>query len=178
MIARLKKEPDLSLALQTAVRDIVALHGAEFGNVQLVGDDGDLWIVGHKGLSGPFFARAAHVSAGAGTVCARALRLGKTMSVANVLEDEAFRPFIDLARDAGFRAVISSPLISAAGERIGVISAHFASPKTPTDIEKSTLESYCLQLASHLLERASATSLAAMVQELQEAMLARSSLSA
>ena len=178
MIARLKKEPDLSLTLETAVRDVVALHGAEFGNVQLVGDDGDLWIVGQKGLAGPFFESVARVSSTAGTVCARAWRRGKTTTVANVLEDEAFRPFVDFARRAGFRAVISSPLISTSGERLGVISAHFANPKTPTDIERSTLESYCLQLANLLLQRASASSLAAMVEELQETMLARSRLSA
>ena len=178
MIARLKKEPDLSLALETAVRDIVALHGAEFGNVQLVGDDGDLWIVGHKGLSGPFFDSVARVKPSAGTVCARAWRRGKIVSVANVLEDGSFKPFLDLARSAGFRAVISAPLIAKGGERLGVISAHFANAKTPTDIETSTLESYCHMLADHLLERASPSSLAAMVEELQESMLARSSLSA
>lgn len=178
MIARLKKQPDLSLALETAVHDIVALHGAEFGNVQLVGDDGALWIVGHQGLAGSFLRSLSRVEADAGTVCARAWRCGKTMSLPNVSEDEAFRPFMDLARAAGFRAVISSPLVASSGERVGVISAHFANPKIPTDIERSTLESYCLQLADHLLERCSAASLAAMVEELQELMLSRSSLSA
>src|SRR6185503_6088795 len=35
MIARLQGQPDLASALQTAVRDVVALHGAEFGNEPL-----------------------------------------------------------------------------------------------------------------------------------------------
>ena len=174
MVARLESQPDLSLALETAVRDIVALHGAEFGNVQILGEDGHLWIVGHQGLSGSFVDAVARIPTSAGTACARAWREGRIVHVPNVHKDEAFKPHLDLAEKAGFMAVISAPLISSRLERIGVISAHFARARSPSAIEVSTLSSYCRKLADNLLERARASELSAKVRELQASMLQRS----
>jgi GAF domain-containing protein len=174
MVSRLKSQPDLSLALETAVRDIVALHGAEFGNLQLAADDGSLWIVAHQGLDGTFMDAFARVDPVEGTACARSWRDRVTVFLHDVSTDKDFQPFIAIARQAGFRAVISSPLVSSDDEVVGIISAHFAHPKVPTEIEIRALEAYCRELTDNLLDRVNVDELARKVPALQERMLERS----
>ena len=171
MLSRLRRQPDLPSALDTAIRDIVALHGAEFGNVQLVGDDDHLWIVAHTGFSRPFLSAVGRIPREAGTVCARALRARKSVHIRDVARDPIFRPFRALASHTRFRSVLSSPLISSEGACIGVVSAHFTNLKTPTDIEVKTLESYCSKVADHLLSKKSAADLAAQAAKLNRSML-------
>ena len=157
--------------LYTLVRDVVALHGAEFGNVQMVGEDGHLWIVSHSGLSRPFLEMAARISPDAGTVCARALRERRTVIVDDVRLDREFAPFLELATGTGFRAVLSSPLISSGGDAVGIVSAHFTNPKVPTGLELTTLESYCSNAADLLVAKESAKGLAAKAPALSRALL-------
>ena len=171
MIARLQGQPDLASALQTVVRDVVALHGAEFGNVQLLDERGYLWIVAHSGLSREFLVAAGRISEDASSVCARALRQRKTVYVHNVANDPLFLPFRDLAEHAPFRAVLSSPLCPSTGDCIGVVSVHFTNPRVATDIEIHTLESYCRTASDHLLSKQSAAEIARQAEKLHRSML-------
>jgi GAF domain-containing protein len=160
MLSRLKAQPDLPATLHAAVSEVVGLHGAEFGNIQLYGEDGYLWMVGHNGLPVSFIKAAARISPAAGTVCARAWRARKMVVVADVKKDRAFRPFMELARQAGFRSVLSQPLISSRDECIGVVSAHFATVREPSEIEVTALGEFCRQATDHLLSKAPARELA------------------
>ena len=171
MVARLRSRPDISSILVTACRDVVALHGAEFGNVQLLGEDGALWLVHCEGLCDAFVQAMARVEVGAATVCARAFRTRKTIHVPDIADDPSFKPFLKLAAETGFRAVLSSPLVSTAGEAIGVVSSHFANPKVATPIELTTREAYCRELADALVAMSSAPGLAAAAPRLTAALL-------
>ena len=171
MVSRLKARRDLPSMLDTMVRDVVALHGAEFGDVQLVGDDGYLWIVSHSGLTRAFLEAAARLSPDAGTVCARALRERGTVVVDDVTLDRQFAPFLKLATGTGFRAVLSSALVSSGGVAVGVVSVHFANPKVPTGLELTTLESYCRQAADLLVSKETEKGLAAKTPALSRALL-------
>ena len=53
MDQRLKASATFEAAVRTILSDIVALHGAEFGNVQLAAGD-KLIIVAEHGLRAPF----------------------------------------------------------------------------------------------------------------------------
>ena len=170
MVARLQAQRDLPSILGTACRDTVALHGAEFGNVQLI--DGDSLLLVHgEGFSRAFIAAVGRVGIHDGTVCARAWRSRKTIHVPDVSDDPAFAPYLSFAGEAGFRAVLSSPLISSGGEVVGVISSHFANPKVPTAIEMHTREAYCRELADHLLSCSSAALLATEARRLNKALM-------
>jgi GAF domain-containing protein len=150
MIDRLHRQPDLESVLNAAVVDAVALHGAEFGNLQLRCADGTLVIVAHAGLSQSFLESFGRVALDDGTACARAARERKTVLIEDVEQDQDFRSFLKFARGARFRSVVSSPLVLANRSCLGVISVHFAMPHLPSLIEIDTFEAYCKEAAEHL----------------------------
>ena len=84
------------------------------------------------------------------SVCARAARMRKQIVVPDIEADPGYAPIRDIAREAGYRAVQSTPLIAAAGELIGVVSAYFRERHAPAPIEMRTLEEYCAHAADHL----------------------------
>jgi GAF domain-containing protein len=143
MIERLHRQHDLESALHMAIVDAVALHGAEFGCIQLCRRDESLMIVAHQGLSQSFLESFGRVAPDDGTACARARRERKTILIRDVENDDEFRPFIDFARSARFRSVISSPLMVISGSCVGVLSVHFSLPHVPREIEITALEAYC-----------------------------------
>ena len=173
MLSRLRGQRDIPSTLNVAVSEVVSLHGAEFGNLQLIGDDGFLWLVGHKSLPCSFLESAARIDPASGTACARALREGRMVFIRDVYADAAFKPFLGLAKQALFRAVLSSPLISSQGECLGVVSAHFANTRVPSDIEGTSLVSFCRGVADHLLSKTGAADLAKQARSLHEDMLRR-----
>jgi GAF domain-containing protein len=173
MLSRLQAQQDLRSALQAALRDIVALHGAEFGNIQLADGQGGLLIVAQSGLSGNFLKALGRVDLQRGTVCARAARLRRTVFVANVEDDPGFAPFLSFARETPFKSVLSSPLVSSHGQLVGVASAHFVNRYAPTRVELQSLEAYCRRLAdvieAHLPETGVGPTAEALHQELIDA---------
>ena len=141
---------------QTVARilsDIIDLHGAEFGNVQLpVGDE--LVIAAQRGFRGPFLKTFERVRSDDDCACGRALRDGQTVVITDVEEDEEYAPFRQIAREAGYRAVQSTPLFAADHVFIGVVSTHFANVHRPTKIEMETLTQYAVVAANRLHELA------------------------
>ncbi|HVY58612.1 MAG TPA: GAF domain-containing protein [Xanthobacteraceae bacterium] len=141
MSARLRAEPDLKSAMARLLTDVVALHGAEFGDVQLAAD-GILFLVDQSGFDAPFVTAFKHVEVSSTTACARAFRHRAAVLIRDVGEDPEFQPYRAAAVMAGFRAVQSTPLIGTDGTCIGVVSTHFANPHMPTAIEMQTLDDY------------------------------------
>ena len=135
-------------AINTILDDTIALLGAEYGDVQLpVGDA--LAIVAQRGLSERFLMAFRRVSKNDGCACGRALRLRKTVVVSDVEEDSEFGAYLKDARDAGFRAVQSTPFFTSDGLLLGMVSTQFASVHEPTAIELETLQSYSIVASEH-----------------------------
>lgn len=151
MTERLRKAGTFDGAIHTILNDVVALHGAEYGSLQLIAGE-DLLLVAHRGFAPDFLETFRRVSRNQGCVCGRALRLGKTVVVPDIETDADFAPFRDIARIAGFRAVQSTPISGPDGTLIGVVSTHFANPHHPTAIEMQTLAAYQSVVAEQLLE--------------------------
>ena len=99
-------------AIATILDDVIALHGAEYGNVQLPARD-ELVIVAQRGLTEGFLKTFKRVKKGDGCACGRALRLRRTVVIGDVEEDAEFSTFLKDARAAGFRAVQSTPFLQA-----------------------------------------------------------------
>ena len=146
MLQRLQAARSLEDTLQVALADVVALHGAERGSLQLFDSQGDLAVVSHVGLSRAFLQLFSRVKLGAGTVCERAAVCRQTVFVPDIEQDAPFGPYRAFARTVPFRAVLSSPLLRA-GRSVGVISAHFANPFKPSSLELQSLETYCGHVA-------------------------------
>lgn len=150
MISRLRSAGNLRQLLSVALDDVIALHGAERGNVQLLDATGQLVIVAQLGLSREFLTVFRRVELHEGSVCARAAKENRIVFVPDVEKDPEFSPYLDIARRIPFRAVLSSPAVTSDGRFIGIVSTHSANLFRPTPLELETLSAYCTELADSL----------------------------
>jgi C4-dicarboxylate-specific signal transduction histidine kinase len=79
------------------------------------------------------------------------MQQGQRVVIEDVLLDPGFASHRDAASAAGVRAVQSTPLLSRAGETLGMISTHFRQPHRPSERELRLTDLYALQ-ASELIE--------------------------
>lgn len=150
---RLWQAKDLSQGLQEMLVATIDLLGADMGNVQIF-DAGCrvLRIVAQQGFDDDFMEFFREVSADDDSACGRALRTSQVVAIEDVEQDASYQPYLDAARAAGYRAVVSMPFYSFRGEPLGVLSAHFRSPRRPSafDLEQLTLYG---RLAASFVER-------------------------
>ena len=151
---RLWESQSLAAGLDEILRTARSLVGAAKGNIQLLNPSRNtLSIVGHEGFDAAFLATFEHINADdIGPACCRALASGRPVVIEDVLADEAYMPFLGVARAAGYRAVVSVPLFAADGSRLGAISMHFPAPHRPAESEMRRLQLYCRQ-ASDFIQR-------------------------
>jgi hypothetical protein len=135
-------------AITTILDDVIALLGAEYGNVQLpIG--GELVIVAQRGLTEPFLKTFKRVKKEDGCACGQALRSRRTVVISDVTKDPEFAVYLRDAKAAGFRAVQSTPFVTSDGLLLGMVSTHFAHVHEPTPIEITTLQTYSVVAADH-----------------------------
>jgi PAS domain S-box-containing protein len=150
---RLWRSHSLAHGLDEMLQTVIELLGADKGHIQLLNETGDvLTIVSHEGFEQPFLDHFNEVSADNDSACGRALRLREQVIIADVERDEGYEPFRQLARDAGYRAVVATPLASIDGSPLGMVSTHFHSAHRPSDQELRRLDLYCRQ-ASDFIQR-------------------------
>jgi PAS domain S-box-containing protein len=96
---------------------------------------GSLKIAAQRGFDRAFLDFFAEVSCNEPTACGEALKSARRVVVEDVTESDIFNQEVVLAvlRNAGVRAVQSSPLISSEGHVLGMISTHYAEPRRPTE---------------------------------------------
>jgi GAF domain-containing protein len=141
MTRRLVRNRTFEAVVQTILDDVIALLGAEYGNIQLpIGDE--LAIAAQRGLSADFLRTFWRVKKNNGSACGRALRLGIPVIIPDIEKDDDFAVFRRDARDAGFRAVQSTPMVTKDQTLLGIVSTHFAKVHEPTPIEMNTLKAY------------------------------------
>lgn len=141
MTRRLVRNRTFEAVVQTILDDVIALLGAEYGNIQLpVGDE--LAIAAQRGLSTDFLRAFWRVNKNDDSACGRALRLGVPVIIPDIEKDDDFAGFRRDARNAGFRAVQSTPMITSDQTLLGIVSTHFANVREPTPIEMNTLKAY------------------------------------
>jgi GAF domain-containing protein len=118
-------------ALESALTGFRRVYGTDLGNIQLLDMDGSnalLSVVVQHGFTQEFLDHFAVVSAVDDSACARALRLGRTVVIEDTETDAGFAPHRDIARAAGYRAVVSTPVATRWGHNVGIMSAHFRAP--------------------------------------------------
>ena len=113
--------------LQSLLRELAFLQGTPFANVQRMDwRSRCLSIVAQQGFPAPVSAAFQIVRVTEGTVCARAAWQRRPVMVEDTMSDSRFAPYRQLAYQAGFRSVLSIPLITPSGALVGVMSTHFA----------------------------------------------------
>jgi GAF domain-containing protein len=153
MLSRLSAVHGLRETLAVTLQDVVALHGAEMGTIQMYDAAGRLVVVAQSGLAREFLRAFDRVAVDAGTVCGKAARRQATVFVPDIEGDPDFAPFAAFARSVPCRSVLSSPLTASDGRRVGVVSAYFVHRYAPTRLEVESLERYCRRVADALVER-------------------------
>jgi GAF domain-containing protein len=128
------------------------LHGTRLGNVQLMDwNRRELRIAANLGFDQQFLDAFRSVQPNDGSVCAHAVRERKAVLVEDVFADREFVPYREIARKAGFRAVLSTPLISSRNAFVGVLSVHFPEVHRPTAETLSTTQAMATAAADDLL---------------------------
>ncbi len=171
MTQRLRQRNTFEGAIETILDDVIALHGAEYGNIQLP-SGGALVIAAQRGLSLSFLNTFRLVRNDDGCACGRALRLGVPVIIADVEIDPEYAVFREDAKLAGYRAVQSTPLFAKRGKLLGLISTLFAQVHEPTPIEMETLRTYSVIAADHLDALLGNVPLATKAKQMSEALFA------
>jgi chemotaxis methyl-accepting protein methylase/GAF domain-containing protein len=119
-----------------ALDAVISLHHADFGNVQLYDAQASvLRIAAQRGFDNWFLEHFAQVDARHASACGQALALGERVSFEDIETEKSAESLRAAATRAGFRAVQSTPLTTAGGTPLGMISTHFRQPRRLTDVE-------------------------------------------
>ncbi|HKT17001.1 MAG TPA: PAS domain S-box protein [Stellaceae bacterium] len=150
---RLRQARSLRDGLDELLLATIDLLGAKMGNIQLFDRAGKvLRFAAHHGFKQDFLEFFREVSADDDTACGRALRTGKPVVIEDVESDMSFEEFRAIRRAAGYRAVISAPLVNPRGKVLGMLSVHFGSPHRPSDMDLELLSLY-LRRTADFIER-------------------------
>jgi GAF domain-containing protein len=123
--------PDVSL-LNPVIDLAIEIGGAIGGTVQVhVVERQELHIVAHRGFREPFLQHFRVVTANDGSACGHALLDRRRILVPDTHDDPGYGRHRAVADEAGYRAVVSMPLVANGGPIVGVQSIHFAKPHTP-----------------------------------------------
>lgn len=121
----------LASVLEPILTQAIARSHFEKGNIQVLDEtSGFLTIKAQTGFDNSFLKTFMIVKANDGCACGRAIRLRLPVLVNDVMSDDDYLPFRQAALSAGYRSVLSVPLITTAGHLLGVISVHHSVPQT------------------------------------------------
>ena len=140
----------LNAILREILRTAMAVHGTEMGMLSLYDNERDGLKAGESsGFPTEVLKLIDFVPAGSGgcgLCCQRRIRV----AIEDTETDPAFATYRQLARNVGFRAVHSTPLITSSDRLIGVLSVHFKAPRTPTDRETRLMDMLARQAADSI----------------------------
>jgi signal transduction histidine kinase/response regulator RpfG family c-di-GMP phosphodiesterase len=127
---RLTRTGDMESLLYEILDAAMEINRADMGNVQLLEGDA-LRIVAQRGFKEPFLNFFQVVRHDTATACSEAMKTGERVLV----EDIACSPLVagseegKVMLEAGVRAVQCTPLLSRAGEMLGMLSLHYRAPQ-------------------------------------------------
>jgi hypothetical protein len=114
---------------RSLLASVMRLQSADYGSVQLFSEpERTLELVAQRGLGRDFLAFVRRVSVDERSDGIRALRNRTPIFVEEVETDADFAPFRAMAANAGFRAMLSTPMVASDGAFVGVLSTHFLRP--------------------------------------------------
>jgi signal transduction histidine kinase len=150
MSLRLSGTLDLRTVLDDVLATAAALSDTDMGLVSLCGeDDRHLELGSSLGFPEAVLDHVRRVPAGGGA-CGTALEQRRRIVVEDIEDDPLFAAYRHVARQAGFRAVHSTPLLTRDDRIIGVLSVHFRAPRRPSDHEMRLLDLCARQAADYV----------------------------
>ncbi len=147
--ARLADHTDLPTLFNEIIEAARDITGADMGTIQLRDQTGALRIAAHQGFHQPFRECFEHLHDEASGACGAALTDGERV----IIEDVQLSPVTAeggvrrIMREAGVRAVQSTPLRSRSGKVLGFLSTHRRRPGRPGERELAFLDLLARQAA-------------------------------
>lgn len=143
--------PRLVAIADAAVGEAARLMGSQFANMQLyIAAQDTLLLLAYRNFDPGFVSGFASFRPDGRTTCSRAVASGLRVILEDIERDEPFAPHVPAALSAGFRALQSTPLKLKSGRPIGVLTTHFAAPRTFSNDELGELDLYAEQVSSEL----------------------------
>jgi PAS domain S-box-containing protein len=131
-------------ALQAVLETLVEVHRADFGLISLCDSSLERLTIGASvGFDHAALALLEQLTP----------EFGERAVIEDVESDRRFESYVGLAREAGFRAVHSTPISTRQGQTIGVLSVHFQTCRRPTESEMQ-LADLCALHAADAIEAA------------------------
>jgi PAS domain S-box-containing protein len=152
--SRLWHLSDPKAGLEQILSAAVALMGAEKGLVQLLGDDGALRLVAQEGFDEAFLDFFREVGADDFGAFEQALRAGERLIIHDLESDDVNAPSRQVAKAAGCRSVLATPILSRDGRRLGMLSTYWRMPRQPSRDGLRLLHLY-VQQAADFIDRCS-----------------------
>ncbi len=152
--ARLTALSDLHSLLAEILATAEAITSADMGNLQLLDSTGALRIEASDGFSPIFLNYFNEVRGGEAAACGTALARHEQAVIEDVEKSALFAgtQALQVMLDEGVRALQSTPLITRAGNPVGMLSTHYRTPRGPTDRDRHLLSLFAQQ-AADLIER-------------------------
>jgi two-component sensor histidine kinase len=152
---QLIRASDVETLYEKILDAAVTIMGSDFASMQMFHPErGELQLLAHRGFDASSVAFWQWVRPGAGCICGAALSSGERAIVSDVeccdfmAGTENLREY----REAGMRAMQSTPLVSRTGRLLGMISTHWRNQHQPSERELQFLDVLARQ-AADLIER-------------------------
>ena len=149
------EEDDLEASYDAILGSAMELMHADLASLQvLIPETQELLLLAHKNFHPDSAKFWKYVNAGSTSVCGRALAKGERVIVEDI---EHLRSGMDEGEHEAFTlsgivSVQSTPLISRAGNQVGMISTHWKKPHKPSERELALYDIVARQVAD-MLER-------------------------
>jgi PAS domain S-box-containing protein len=139
---RLGAMTDLAPAMQAILDTAVSAQGAQMGLVWLQDPQtGDLLAEASHGFRAEKLMLFHRVAPGpAGGSAGNAFHQRRRWVVSDTESDPHFAEYRDAAREAGFRAVHSTPIVTRSGALLGVMSVHYSHCRAPSQREQQVAD--------------------------------------
>jgi chemotaxis methyl-accepting protein methylase/signal transduction histidine kinase/PAS domain-containing protein len=151
---RLAGQGDVTSLLNEIVAAAIEITSAVMGTIQVVDDTGGLTIAAQTGFEAPFLDFFKRVDASTDSAYGAVLTSRRRVIVDEVTQDSVFgnSPSLKVLMAAGVRGVQLTPLVSPAGELVGMFSTYY---RTSPHLEEADLQWLDLMArqAADLLER-------------------------
>src|SRR5262245_61888375 len=140
-------------ALQAILETLVEVQNADFGLLNLFDATSQSLVPAASfGFDSVALEGLAHVPTGIdGGACGSAYASKERAIVEDVETDPRCEPYVGLAREAGLRALHSTPILTQRNEVLGVLSVYFKQIRRPTETEVQ-LADLCARHAADAME--------------------------
>ncbi len=142
---------NLETALEEVLTSIRILQQADFGSIHLYDPLTETFLVAAQhGFEQGFLDSLAKESFAENSACGQALSSGKRVAIEDVTLAPDYASLLPMARQAGYRAIQSTPIKSRSGVLLGILTTHFCQPRKLAPRELWMLDLYAHQAAAFI----------------------------